>query len=179
VSRSTPASAEARVQFMKEAVFPGIAEMVRSAQGAMKSSFDAKHTLVDIPIDSYVMVRDNSRRRKLDPRFEGPFKVIGKSGKAYTLQDNTGALLPRNYPPSAIKLISSDPVLDSPSFEVEAILDHRYTDHGYEYLARWKGYSKKHDSWEPATNFDDEATIARYWNRRGKVAAPRLPSGGE
>jgi hypothetical protein len=79
----------------------------------------------------------------------------------------------------AIKLISSDPVLDAPSFEVEAILDHRYTDHGYEYLAHWKGYSKEHDSWEPAANFDDEATIARYWSRRGKLTAPRLPSGGE
>ena len=48
--------------------------------------------------------------------------------------------------------------------------DHRFTNHSH---------SKKHDPWEPATNFDDETTIARYWNHRDKLTAPRLPSGGE
>ena len=79
--------------------------------------------------NSYVMVRDSTRLRKLDPRYEGPFKVIGKSGNAYILQDNAGDLLPRNYPPSAIKLISADPVLDARSYEVEAILNHRGEKH--------------------------------------------------
>jgi hypothetical protein len=169
---------------MKEAVFPGIANIARSTQDAMKTSFDATRTIVDIPIDSYVMVRDNARRRKLDPRFEGPFKVIGKSGGAYILQDNAGELLPRNYPPSAIKLISSDPILDAPSFNVDAILNHRLTEHGYEYLVRWKDLFQKHDTWEPAANFDDEATISSYWKRRstangkrrGKPSAPRRQS---
>ena len=40
------------------------------------------------------------------------------------------------------------------------LADHRFTNHSH---------SKEHDSWEPAANFDDEATIARYWNRRGKT----------
>jgi hypothetical protein len=168
---STPANIKAMTQFMQEALFPGIAELARSAQDAMKSSFDAAHTQIDIPIDSYVMVRDTARRNKLDPRFEGPFKVIGKSGGSYILQDNSGALLPRNYPPSAIKIISSDPVLNSSSFEVDTVLDHRSTEHGYEYLVRWKHYSKDRDSWEPASNFDDEATIVDYWKRRGGSGA--------
>jgi len=141
----------------------------------MKSSFDAAHMQIDIPTDSYVMVRDSTRRRKLDPRFEGPFKVIWKSGNAYTLQDNSGALLPRNYPPSALKLISADPVFASESYDVDAILNHRQTPHGYEYLVRWKHYSKEHDSWEPAANFDDEATIVNYWNRR-KESATATPT---
>jgi len=157
---SSPDEVKAKIQFMQEALFPGIAEAARAAQDTTKSSFDAAHTLVDIPIDSYVMIRDTGRRGKLDPRFKGPFKVIGKSKSSYTLQDNSGALLPRNYPPSAIKLISSDPILDSPSFEVEAILNHRSAEHGYEYLVRWKHYSNEHDSWEPASKFDDEVTIS-------------------
>jgi len=167
----TPVSVEARVQFMQESLFPGIADLARAAQDAMKSSFDSAHMQIDIPIDSYVMVRDHARRKKLDPRFEGPFKVIGKSGKAYTLQDNSGALLPRNYPPSALKVISADPVLDSESYVVDVILNHRSATLGYEYLVRWKNYSKKHDTWEPATSFDDEATIVNYWNRRKEPAA--------
>ena len=91
------------------------------------------------------------RRSKLDPRFEGPFKVIGKSKGSYILKDNSGALLPRNYPPSAIKVISSDPVFDSPSFEVEAILDHRIIGNDYEYLVRWKRYTGS-DATDPATH---------------------------
>ena len=163
---ATADDVEARVQFMQEALFPGIAELARASQGTMKSAFDATHAQVDIPIDASVMLRDQKRRRKLDPRFEGPYRVIGKSGNAYTLQDNTGALLPRTYPPSAIKVISTDLAYDAPSYEVEAILNHRDADHGREYLVRWKGYSEKDDSWEPVANFDDESTITDYWTRR-------------
>jgi transposase InsO family protein len=171
---SMPVDVQARIQFMQESLFPGIAKLDRSAQDAMKSSFDATHKQADIPDGSYVMVRETARRKKLDPRFEGPFKVIGKSGSAYTLQDNSGALLPRNYPPSALKLISSDPVLDSESYVVDTILNHRETTHGYEYLVRWKNYSKDHDSWEPSASFDDEVTITNYWNRRQEAPTATL-----
>jgi Chromo (CHRromatin Organisation MOdifier) domain len=54
---------------------------------------------------------------------------------------------------------------------------HRETNHGYEYLVRWKNYSPEHDSWEPATNFDDEATIIQYWRRRQSLST-RTPSAG-
>ena len=129
--------------------------------------------------NAYVMVRDISRRNKLDPRFEGPFKVIGKSNNTYTLQDNSGALLPRNYPPSALKLISTDPVFTSESYVVDAILNHRATKNGFEYLVRWKNYSKQHDSWEPASNFDDETTIVNYRKRRKQPAANTSSAGRE
>src|SRR5262249_33534091 len=76
---STPGDIQARMQFMQEALFPGVADAVHSSQAAKKAVFDATHTLIDIPIDSHVMVRDTARRRKLDPRFEGPFKVVARS----------------------------------------------------------------------------------------------------
>jgi hypothetical protein len=108
------------------------------------------------------------------------FKVVGKSSKTYTLQDNSGALLPHNYPPSALKLISSDPIFSSVSYEVDAILNHRATDDGgYEYLVRWKNFSKDHDSWEPASQFDDETTITNYWRRRDASPTETPLAGGE
>ena len=164
--RMSAKDAQARIRFMQGAVFPGIAEIMRASQGAMKASFDASHKQVDIPVGTYVMVVDNHRRTKLDARFEGPFKVVGSAGGAFSLEDNTGALLPRKYPPSALKLVSADPIFDRPSYVVDAIIDHRVTRQGYEYLVRWKHFSKDHDSWEIPSSFDDEATITDYWKRR-------------
>jgi Chromo (CHRromatin Organisation MOdifier) domain len=183
LATESPATADdvtARIQLLQEAVFPGIADRARSTQNAMKVSYDATHTQINIPEGSYVMLRDNTRRRKLDPRYEGPFKVRRKTGKTYTLEDNSGALLPRNYAPSALKLISADPVFLSESFQVDTILNHRATTDGkYDYLVRWKNHSEEHDSWEPASNFDDEATIINYWNRRGPHSSQTPTTGGD
>ena len=71
--------------------------LARSAQNATKSSFNAAHARIDIPIGAHVMVRDNRRRSKLNTRFKGPFEVIRKSRGKYTLRDNSGALLPHQY----------------------------------------------------------------------------------
>jgi len=85
---------------------------------------------------------------------------------AYKLHDNSGAVLPHSYPSSQHKVISRDDIFDSPSFELEAILNHRETDHEYEYLVRWKNHPQESDTWEPDSKFTDEDTIATYWHRR-------------
>jgi transposase InsO family protein len=170
---STAADVETSVRFMQEVVFPGIAELARTKQHAMKKAFDGAHATIDIPIGAHVMVRNNTRISKLEPRFEGPYKVIRKTRNVYTLQDNTGEVLPRDFPPSAMRVISSDTVLDSPSYEVDKILNHRNTVHGREYLVRWKGYSGAHNTWEPPESFDDESAIRKYLSRRRGAATRR------
>jgi len=164
------------IREMKEALFPGIADKISNAQAKGKAYFDANHRQVSFPLNSYVMVRDTRRSNKLDPINEGPYKIINKTkGGAYILEDGEGKLLERNFPPSALIIISADPIYGEPSYEVEAILNHRKTDNGYEYLVRWKNYTADDDSWEPQENFDDLETIQRYWVRRNK-AKPPFPS---
>jgi hypothetical protein len=89
-------------------------------------------------------------------------------GGSYVLQDSDGTLLPQNYPPSSLKLISQDPILSGQSYEVEAILDHRGEEQKREYLVKWKGFDKKHNTWEPVGHFNDHAVIDKYWKRCGK-----------
>ena len=54
---------------------------------------------------------------------------------------------------------------DEELFIVEKILGHRHgSDNKLEYLIKWKGYSEKHNSWEPEVNFLDKEVINKYWN---------------
>ena len=88
---------------------------------------------------------------KLQPRYEGPFKVLRcNKGGAYILEDNTGALLPRNFAPSALKLISHDAIYTDQSHEVEAIVNHKGKGQRVKYLVKWKNYDDSHNTWEPA-----------------------------
>ena len=131
---------------------------------------DKKHTKdILFPDRSYVMIIDVIKRSKLDPIYEGPFKVIWRTkGGSYILQYNDGRLLSRNFAPLALKLISQDPIFSDESYEIEAILDHRGEPQNREYLVRWKGFDITHDSWEPVENFNDHVVIDVYWKRRGK-----------
>jgi hypothetical protein len=51
-------------------------------------------------------------------------------------------------------------------YEVEKVLKHRNRKVGKElrreYLLKWKGYSRKHNSWEPEDNLNVLA-LASYW----------------
>ena len=46
----------------------------------------------------------------------------------------------------------------SDEYKVEQILASHVGDNGLEYLIKWKGYSDKHNSWEPASNIIKGAT---------------------
>jgi transposase InsO family protein len=163
------AEVEARANEMAQHLFPLVTARSKTTANAVKDKFDKEHKLVDLPVDSFVMLRDEQRRNKSEPPNIGPFKIVNKTtGGAYVLQDLVGALLPRNYQPSALISLSTDPRFEQNSFEVESILDHQDTVAGYKYLVRWKGYSQDHDTWEPEDNFDDLSVIHAYWHRRGQ-----------
>ncbi|EIE77043.1 hypothetical protein RO3G_01747 [Rhizopus delemar RA 99-880] len=115
----------------------------------------------------YVMVTVNYKTNKLDAPYEGPYKVkrITQVG-SYVLEDEKGDLLPKNYPPSALKMISQDEVISSNKFyQVEAILAHKKAKGKYIYKCRWKGYDESEDTWEPASHFADLKFITEYWQR--------------
>ena len=106
-------------------------------------------------------------KNKFEPAYHEPYKVLRRNrGGAYILEDSTGALYPRNVPPSHLKTIPNQDADQTSSFEVEAILNHVEDKEGIKYHVRWKDYSEDHDSWEPHTSFDDLETISKYWARR-------------
>lgn len=54
---------------------------------------------------------------------------------------------------SSSPILSAMPSRPPKQYFVEAILDHKSTSDGRLFLVKWRGYSAKHNSWEPETNF--------------------------
>jgi len=155
------------IALREQAIHPSIFQVAQSTQAKNKARFDATHPIRDFPVGSFVRARDPVRASKLDAIYDGPYKIIKKTkGGTYVLQDMTGTLLDRNFAPHELNLISGDVQLDSQSYEVDKVLNHREAKQGYEYLVHWKGYTHDDDTWEPESSFDSLKPIQNYWDRR-------------
>jgi len=139
---------------------------MRASQAKTKSRFDSHSLQINLPPGSYVMKKDPTRSSTLQSYYEDTYKVSRRtSNGTYVLQDATGSLLPRNTPPSHLKLISYTPPEDQHSFEIDAVINHRgQTNRDRAYLIKWK--HNHPDTWVPEVDFDDLAAISRYWDRR-------------
>jgi hypothetical protein len=114
-------------------------------------------------------------RRKLLPRFIGPFAITAKVGLvAYTLHlPNTFRCHPtfhvsllRAYTPGSTAQLEVPDVMFAgyPEWEVHSILQHKKSLDGVMfYQLRWKHFESKYDSWEPESHLSGApAILAAY-----------------
>lgn len=76
------------VDYLTTIVFPSISAHTKTTQNKMINWFNNKMYTQDIlfPDGSYVMTLDVTRKNKLDPQYEGPFKVVRQiKGGSYVL----------------------------------------------------------------------------------------------
>lgn len=58
-------------------------------------------------------------------------------------------------------------------FAAESIVRKRQTKSGFEYLVKWKGWSNRHNTWEPAANILD-ARLIEAFEEKEKTKTPRV-----
>jgi hypothetical protein len=158
-----------RLDAMNNLVFPSLEGRKSQQQAQAAERFNSKHKLEEFPAGSYVMTLDETRTSKLDPVYEGPFRVLRRNqGGSYELLDADGTLLKRRFAPSQLKLIRDPkPKPTHDVYIVEDIVDDRVNDDGHvEYLVKWKGFSEDENTWEPKEHFIDINIIKKYEDRK-------------
>jgi len=124
---------------------------------------------------------------KLSHRRLGPFEVERQVGlSAYRLKLPHGMRL--LHPVFNVVKLSAAPedpipgrkpqtppppiVVDGePEWEVEEILDSRWHRRRFQFLIKWKGFGREHNSWEVASNVKTPDLVAEYYQKH--PAAPR------
>jgi transposase InsO family protein len=162
-----------RLEYLTNLVYPAISEKAKATQQKMISAFNKAHRLIEFPTGSYVMVKDPVASTPLDPKYDGPYKVVRRTPRGtYVLQDSLNQFLSRNFAPEQIKLVSQSldiPTQESEHFEVEKVLNHRLSDKGEMlYTVQWKGYPESENSEIPYENFDSKKAISLYYQRINK-----------
>ena len=77
-------------------------------------------------------------------------------------------LIPERKPQAPLPPIVVDGELE---WEVEEVLDSRWHWRRFQFLIKWKGFSREHNSWEVASNVKVLDFVAEYYRKH--PAAPR------
>ena len=160
-----------RNDLMTHLLFPAIGAATDSHNSQLVEDFKISHRILadGYPKGALVMKVVDIGGSKMEPSYEGPFKVLEKTSKGtYYLLDQTDALYPRPVPPSHLKLVSvPDYCLeDDTHYEVERIISHRGPTSKREYLVKWKHFPSSQNQWVAAQDFDAPQIIAHYWKQR-------------
>jgi hypothetical protein len=161
---------EQRTKTAHELIYPAVAEAAAARAKEQAEGRDADRQYhKPIAVGSAVMLLDQARSAKWEPRWVGPYVVVKRTrAGTYSLVDSKNALLGRSVPADQIKLVAPPGKQDDKqrAYVVKSVLDHRGPDGKREYLVAWQGYGDDENSWVPQTDFEDLACIQTYWRRR-------------
>jgi len=166
---------------------------IHKAQDDMKRYYDRRRTPAPVfnPGDKVFLdasdIRTTRPSQKLSHQRLGPFVVERRIGPmAYCLKlphrmkqlhpvFNVVKLTPAPDDPIPGRKTEDHPppiVIDGEAeWEVEEILDSRWHWRRFQYLIKWKGYGREHNSWESASKVSVPALIAEF--HRKHPGAPR------
>jgi len=153
--------------WVRNTLYPQVAELVLNARKAGNKRFNNTHRLrVDnLQKGTLVMIKDQSKTRKEEQKFIGPFKIEKKMWDNNYAVSGSDGLWGSTVPLNDMRIIDEKESEDlEPRYEIEKILNHREGHNGEtEYFIKWKGYRDDQSTWEPKSHIDDDECIRRYW----------------
>jgi len=193
--RQDPSSLETVNKFTKrmESTTEEAKSMIRKAQENMMRYYNRRRSLAPVfkPEDRVYLDTSDIKTTCLSPKLShrrlGPFEIECQVGPlAYRLKlphrlrqlhpvfnvvklstapdDPIPGRKPRAPPPPIV-------VDREPEWEVEEVLDSRWHQRRFQFLIKWKGFSKEHNSWEVASDVKAPDLVAEYYQKH--PATPR------
>ena len=177
----TPSEIEKRYQHARKVLFPDVVSKTADINTRRRIDHDSHFKTLSNPFPdgAIVMLKQNTRKSKMEPKYIGPFKILRLTqGNTYVLQDLMGDVYPKNVPAWRLKMVSNDEndeFLDNDEYEIEAIINHKGTPGNYTYKVKWKGYPESDNSWINASDINAPRLVHDYWARVGKAIPWRVP----
>jgi RNase H-like domain found in reverse transcriptase/Reverse transcriptase (RNA-dependent DNA polymerase)/Integrase zinc binding domain/Chromo (CHRromatin Organisation MOdifier) domain/Retroviral aspartyl protease len=198
-SGSPPGMSKAFVQTMAESIRRARLH-INAAQDRQKAFVDAHRSEPSYAVHDRVLLSSKNLKlaalgkRKLWPKFIGPYAVVRRVGKvAYELDLPPNMKIHRVFHVSLLKPYKHSgryqpPPLpieleDNFEYEVERVLMHREIKYRkstkLQYLIKWVGYGVEHNTWEPKENLTNcDELIKIYWDYMSKCAKSKaVPKG--
>ena len=159
------------LRLMREVIYPETAKRVEGKKETQRAKTDLNRgkLVKDTHFEkgNIVMVKDENKKDKMSPAYEGPFMIIRVDYGKYELYDKgSDSLYHRAVTKDMLKFVAAswdDWQNKEEIYEIKALLDHRVNHTGeYEFLILWQGDNKV-ETWEPVSNIIDVHAVRKYW----------------
>lgn len=152
------------------------ARNLRAAEKQRKEMHDKKYqTNITFSVGDRVLLLQPGRQDKMAMPFIGPYRVVVGPDERdrYQLRDLEGRRF-NYFHVSKLKLWPDTDDLDDDYYVVEKVVDSRACQNGKRrYRIRWRGWSKKHDTWESLDNLNEAAAAeARRFDQLQAATEP-------
>jgi hypothetical protein len=151
----------------RDVVLPGLEKRVVKVKQQQEQRLNSRKQSQVLKPGTKVMAVDQTKGSKWDLVYEGPFEIVKQhDGGSYSLRNSLGEILDRRQTIDMLKVVDNtkNKVISDidQHYEVETIKKHRKTPSGYEFLVKWKNYSKRYNFWVKAEDFNTQQVIKKY-----------------
>ena len=148
-----------------EQTHPEVIERINANQEKQKETQNNEQNTVSekIEIGKTVYLKCEGLLSKLEPRFKGPYKIIGYTKRGnYKVSNALNETLPETFPRQKIKVVDDNENLPEDSAEIDRILKHKIEGNKYFFLVKWKDLPVSESSWIPEDHFNDMKLVNEY-----------------
>lgn len=161
------------------------------AKDKQKKYYDQRHTPATFKVGDLVLKKKERNQpgevRSLEQAWEGPFEVTsvaGEGSNVITIRNVANAADERTAAANQLKHFRerADQRLEAPRAEDEYEVEDIWQElplgtNGKQYLVKWKGYTPKHMTWEPASAIPEGNPVLEAFKKRPEQERVRPPRG--